>query len=62
MNKIYIYKVFENELADPFMSRFYWHVNKKLNLEDIICDEELANIKCKTYFRYSDFWTYTESF
>ena len=22
----------------------------KLNLEDIICDEELANIKCKTYF------------
>ena len=22
----------------------------KLNLEEIICDEELANIKCKTYF------------
>lgn len=34
-SKIYIYKVFENELADPFMSRFYWHVNKKLNLEDM---------------------------
>ena len=33
-SKIYIYKVFENELADPFMSRFYWHVNKKLNLEE----------------------------
>ena len=29
-SKIYIYKVFENELADPFMSRFYWHVNKKI--------------------------------
>ena len=32
-SKIYIYKVYESEIADPFLSRFSWHINKPLNLE-----------------------------
>ena len=39
-------------LVDSLNKRinFLNEVIEKLNLEDIICDEELANIKCKTYF------------
>ena len=34
-SKIYIYKVYENELADPFRARFFWQVHKNLNLENM---------------------------
>lgn len=34
-SKIYIYKVYESEIADPFLSRFSWHINKPLNLESM---------------------------
>ena len=39
-------------LIKSFLHRNKYDKEKsiKLNLEDIICDEELANIKCKTYF------------
>lgn len=32
-SKIYYYKLYESELPNPFLARYYWHVNKSLNLE-----------------------------
>lgn len=32
-SKIYVYKVYQSPIADPFLARYYWHVNKNLNLE-----------------------------
>lgn len=32
-SKIYLYKVYQSEFADPFLTRHYWHVNKSLDLK-----------------------------
>lgn len=34
-SKIYQYKVYQSSVADPFMARYFWHVNKDLNLENM---------------------------
>lgn len=32
-SKIYHYKLYESELPNPFLTRYYWYINKSLNLE-----------------------------
>ena len=34
-SKIYQYKVYQSPVANPFMARYFWHVNKDLNLENM---------------------------
>ena len=34
-SKIYLYKIYQSPIADPFLTRYYWHVNKNLNLENM---------------------------
>ena len=34
-SKIYLYKIYQSPIADPFLTRYHWHVNKNLNLENM---------------------------